>query len=251
MRKFRLFLVGLSILAFVLAGCSSLSKTDREENDYKPEGEVQTELYDKDGVETSQGEQDGQNEELTQNLVCEIYPLLNNEVLFKLTNNSEADFQTLTMRTEFYDEQENSITDFEYYYKGVSAGQVLYNFSTHLKEYEVDPDNYRITYEMDYSDLGYVNAMEYIEIEDDIIEGDNYTILVTLANTGSETVDYVNAFMLFYQEDEITGTSERFAQDIAPGSSAELSFMPTTDTSGHMIPYDNYQVVVSQAYYKK
>jgi hypothetical protein len=245
----RVLLVGLLILALALCGCAPL--TGGEQDNHKPEGEVLTEPYDSDGADPYLGEQDAHNDELSEDFECEIVPLLNNEVLFKLTNHSEAYIQQLTMHTEFCDEQDSSITDFEYYFKGVAAGQVLYAFSTHLKQYEIDPGNCRITYKIDRSEPGYVNATEDIEIEDDIREGSNYTIVVTLVNTGSETIDYVNAFMLFYYEDELTGASERFAQDTAPGGSAELSFMPTMDAGGSMIPYDSYEVVVSQAYYKK
>ena len=245
----RVLLVGLLILVFSLSGCGLL--TGGEQQKVNPQGEVQTEPSDRDETDPSQAEQKPQNDELSEDFVCEIVPLLNNEVLFKLTNHSEADIQQLTMHTEFYDEQDSSITDFEYYFKGVAAGQVLYAFSTHLKQYEIDPGNCRITYKIDHSDPGYVNVTGDIAIEDEIREGDNYTIVVTLVNTGSETIDYVNAFMLFYYEDELTGASERFAQDTAPGGSAELSFMPTPDANGRMIPYDRYEVVVSQAYYKK
>jgi hypothetical protein len=253
MMKIRLFLVALLILVFSLSGCGLL--TGGEQQKVNPQGEVQTEPSDRDETDPSQAEQKSQNDALAEDFVCELYPLLNNEVLFKLTNNSERDISSLAMHVEFYDEQENILTDYETYFYGVTTGQVLYAFSTHLKDYEVDWEKHRITYEPDYDAAyrlhDYSGAIGDIEIDDEIREGNGYTYYVAFRNMGSETIDYVNAFILFYHEDELTGAGELFAQDIAPGGSAELSFIPTTDTTNRMIPYDRYEAVLSQAYYKK
>jgi hypothetical protein len=233
------------------SGCGLLTSGDQQK--YKPQGEVQTELNDRDEADPSQ-EQTSQKDSLAEEFVCELHPLSNNEVLFKLTNNSEMDIQELTMHVEFYDEKENIITDYETYFKGVAAGQVLYTFSTHLKDYEAW-DTYQTSYEAKHDSpdglYDYSSAIEDVEAEDEIREGSDYTYYATFRNIGSKTIDYVNALILFYHEDELTGAGERIKQNIDPDDSFELEFMAVPDADGRMIQYNRYEVVLSQAYYKK
>ena len=251
MRK--IFLAGLIIIALAITGCNPLN--DGEEQNNKPQGEVQTEPSDQGESDPDLVELNDQDEALAENFVCEVFPLLNNEVLVKLTNYNEEDIQKLTMNIEFYDEQKNIITYYETYFMGIKANQVLYEFSTHLKNYETKWDTYSITYEAKYDSPdglhNYYSALENVEIDEKIRAEGNYSFNVNIRNSGPETIDYVNAFMLFYHEDELTGVTQRFAQDIASGDNAELSFMPSTDSESRMIPFDRYEVFISEACYKE
>lgn len=245
----RVVLVGLLIIVLVLVGCSPTA--ERKQEEHRPEGVVKTEPAGGAKADSTQAGQVEQNDALAKDLVCEMYPLLNKEILFKLTNNSETDISQLTMRTTFFDDKKNVITYFETYFKGVAAGQVVHVFSTSLKQYEIYPLDYHIAYKINDSDPTYVSAREHVEVVGEIKEGSGFTFNVTIRNNGPHTIDFVNAFMLFYYEGELTGTSVRHALDLAPNGSAELPFLPTLDANRRMIPYDSYEVIVSAAYYKK
>jgi hypothetical protein len=139
-------------------------------------------------------------------------------------------------------------TDKEYIgtFEAGSEYVVTFDYPTDSDFNYVDFDNFDIEIEVNLNPLMMNKTyVKNINIESNV-GADN--IMAKFTNNSNAMVESLSFVVLFYYNGEIVGYSMDYAFDLAAGDSTTVEFYEPYDAEFNDIPYDDYEVIVNDAY---
>ena len=188
--------------------------------------------------------------EIATKINLELIPLKNNEVLIKVDNIGDEDFSLLNIHLAFFEKDSGQMIESERYFYTLSAGSTAYDFTTTLKDYELDLDKTEVRYSLGrpYSSEEYSDSRDFVTIDHGT---DPKSGVYALAeNVGNQVISGLSVYVIFYANDEIIGAHMRFGTNIEPNEKLEFEFYYPLDADKKGMKFDDYLIGVNDAYYK-
>lgn len=162
-----------------------------------------------------------------------------NKLVTVAKNNSDA-VVDLTFKVDFYDEYNTLITSENSSITGVGAGAEV---ATQINNTPIRFARYEINFEAKtsihektfYKDIKVTNKKDLI-------------VLTKFKNNSKETIDYISAAIVYYQDGAIVGYDSNTVYNVKSGENGKIDFHQPTDEYYNEVIYDTYKVYVNEAY---
>ena len=160
--------------------------------------------------------------------------------LVVIAKNNNKEVVTLKIEVEFYDSSNTLVKSGEEYLSAVAPGSEvaveIYDTPENFDNYKIYTDAEKSTYVKTYLDK--------IEIPHNKTE----EVVAQVKNNSDETIETMEAAIVYYQGDKIVGYDYDMTSDIKPGRAGNFNFSNPYNKNYDDVSYDNYKIFVNEAY---
>lgn len=179
-----------------------------------------------------------ENEKLTDKIKSEIFQIANGE-LIAIIKNDNKQIVDLDISVEFYDANNQFITEKEKFTFGVGEGrEVAVNF------HDV-PENFA-TYKL-YADASKTHTVTFFDKVELTHSNNGRNIIAQVKNNSGTVIDSMKVAVVYYKEGKPIGYDYDLESSVKADRTANFELDYPTDKNYREIPFDTYKVFLNSA----
>lgn len=179
-----------------------------------------------------------ENEKLTDKIKSEIFQIANGE-LIAIIKNDNKQIVDLDISVEFYDANNQFITEKEKFTFGVGEGrEVAVNF------HDV-PENFA-TYKL-YADASKTHTVTFFDKVELTHSNNGRNIIAQVKNNSGTVIDSMKVAVVYYKEGKPIGYDYDLESSVKVDRTANFELDYPTDKNYREIPFDTYKVFLNSA----
>lgn len=179
-----------------------------------------------------------ENEKLTDKIKSEIFQIANGE-LIAIIKNDNKQIVDLDISVEFYDANNQFITEKEKFTFGVGEGrEVAVNF------HDV-PENFA-TYKL-YADASKTHTVTFFDKVELTHSNNGRNIIAQVKNNSGTVIDSMKVAVVYYKDGKAIGYDYDLESSVKADRSANFELDYPTDKNYREIPFDTYKVFLNSA----
>ena len=160
--------------------------------------------------------------------------------LVVIAKNNNKEVVSLNIEVEFYDSSKTLVKSGKEDITAVGAGAEvaveIYDTPDTFDSYKIYTDAEKVTFVKSYLD----------KIE--ITHNKTDEVVAQVKNNSEDTIDYIEAAIVYYEGDKVVGFDDGIQSDIKPGRSGNFNFYNPYNKNYDDVTYDNYKIFVNSAY---
>ena len=179
-----------------------------------------------------------ENEKLTDKIKSEVFQMANGE-LIAIIKNDNKQIVDLDISVEFYDANNQFITEKEKFTFGVGEGrEVAVNF------HDV-PENFA-TYKL-YADASKTHTVTFFDKVELTHSNNGRNIIAQVKNNSGTVIDSMKVAVVYYKEGKPIGYDYDLESSVKVDRTANFELDYPTDKNYREIPFDTYKVFLNSA----
>lgn len=251
--KYRKVIIGLLSVSILLSGCSFKNAASNSSKDYSADlnalSDQITQLQESlDEKESDNAVDNGSVVIPQEDMKTEVANVQGNMIL-TITNSSEKTYSSVTPTVIYYDSSNNMLSFSSLYMWNIfpnTTYMITAAAPTDKNYAPVEYDHYEIMYTGTIADTDLKNYADQVEITSNM--GANGNVIAKCFNHSDVRLSSVDAYVIFYKEGAVVGTTQSSFGEIIPDNFTLIEFSsPYNNSNGETIAFDDYKIVVNSA----
>ena len=179
------------------------------------------------------------SDELNKNITLDGKKAISGDFIIFANNKNDYSVD-LTITVEFFDENNSLIKKGSAYISSVipntEIAVEIYDTPKNYSSYKATPNATVSSYSKTYNDQIKITDKKEKEV------------IVEIKNNSDDTIDYVEASIIYYQGENIVGIDESMIAELESGKTLYMNFYNPHDNDYNELTYDSYKIYVNSAY---